>query len=123
MTRPLTESLELIALCNLWLIVCERAWDHNFVDHNPVIVDFCQAICLFQIVETDFIIKWYVVTFASSCNSNDYIFDARVTMNEADVVVEQEHIQNQLQELHQECDEKANETRVLHSSVIVIKFE
>ena len=44
-------------------------------------------------------------------------------MNEADVVVEQEHIQNQLQELHQECDEKANESRVLHSSVIVIKFE
>ena len=100
MTRPLTESLELIALCNLWLIVCERTRDHNFVNHNPVIVDFCQTVCLFQIVETDFIIKWYVVTFASPCNANNDIFDARVTMNEADVVVKQEHIQNKLQELY-----------------------
>lgn len=100
MIRPLTESLELIALRNLWLIICERTRYHDFVDHNPIIVDFCQTVGLFQIVETDFIIIWYVVTPASSCDANNDIFNACVTMNEANIVVKQEYIQNKLQELY-----------------------
>ena len=73
--------------------------------------------------KTDFIVKRYVVTLASSCDTNHNIFDARVAMDEADVIVEYEDINYQSEELHQECNEKANESGVLHASIVVVKFE
>ena len=102
--------MELIAFCNLWLIICERTWHHDFIDNNPVVVDLSQAIGLFQIVETDFIVKGYIITLAGSCDTNHNIFDARVAVYEADVVVEYEDIDYQSEELNQECDEEANES-------------
>ena len=115
--------MELIAFRNLWFVICERTWYHDFVDNNPVIVDLSQAVGLFQIVETDFIVKRYVVTLAGSCDTDHNIFNARVAMDEADVVVEYEDIDNQSEELHQECNEKANKSGVLHASIVVVKFE
>ena len=115
--------MELVAFRNLWLIICERTWYHDFVNNNPVVVDLSQAVGLFQIVETDFIVKRYVVTLASSCDTDHNIFNARVAVDEADVVVEYEDIDNQSEELHQECNEKANESGVLHTSIVIVKFE
>ena len=44
-------------------------------------------------------------------------------MDEADVVIEYEDIHNQSEELHQERYEKANESGVLHTSIVIIEFE
>ena len=115
--------MELIAFRNFWFVICKRTWHHDLIDHNPVVVDLSQAIGLFQIVETDFIVKRYVVTLAGSRDTNHNIFDARVAVDEADVVVEYEDINYQSEELHQECNEKANESGVLHPSIVVVKFE
>ena len=87
--------MELIAFRNLWLIICERTWYHDLIDNNSVVVDLSQAVGLFQIVETDFIVKRYVVTLASSCDTDHNIFNARVAVDEADVVVEYEYIDYQ----------------------------
>ena len=44
-------------------------------------------------------------------------------MDEADVVVEYEDINNQSEELNQERYEKANESGVLHTSIVIVEFE
>ena len=114
--------MELVALSNPWLVIRERTRYHDLVDNDSVVVDLCKAIGLFQVVEAYFVIKWYVVTFSSSCNSNYNILDTCVAMHKADVVVEQEDIRNQLEELDQESNEKTDEAGVLHPCVVVIKL-
>ena len=101
--------MELVAFCSSWLVIGEGAWNHDLVDHDSVVVDLGEAVRLFQEVEADFVIKWYVVSFSGACNSNDNVLDSGVAMHETNVVVEEESIQNQRKELDQEGDEKPNE--------------
>lgn len=44
-------------------------------------------------------------------------------MDEADIVVEYEDINYKSEELHQKCDKEANKSRILHTSIVVVKFE
>ena len=44
-------------------------------------------------------------------------------MDEADIVVKYEDINYKSEELHQKCDKQANKSGVLHTSIVVVKFE
>ena len=80
--------MELVGFGDSWFVISKGTGDHDLVDDDTVVVDFAEAVCCFQVVETDFVVERNVVALSLACNSNNDVLDSTVAMDEAYIVVE-----------------------------------
>jgi len=82
------ESLELVALGHLRLI--EGEWTGNlvFVHNDSIVVDLSKTVCLPQVIPTDFVVEWNVITFAKTTDTHvDVVYSGIVVhVHDVDVV-------------------------------------
>lgn len=83
----------------------------NFVPvhYNSIVVDLSKAVCLFQVVPTDFVVEWDMISFSKSRYSHINVMDSSIIVHKDYVVVEHKDVEDEHSELDHKCHEKSDE--------------
>lgn len=88
---------------------------------DTVVVDFSEVVSLSQIVPRYFVVFGDVVSFAESADPEVNVFNAGVTVDEHNVVVEQVHVEKHDCELYQKCNEQPYHATGLSLGIVVVQ--
>jgi hypothetical protein len=95
-------------------------WYFELVYDDAVVVNFAEAVSLFQVGPANLVVVWHVITLTVARDAQINIRDLGIAVHKNDVVVKKVYVQNQQKELNEESHEESDEAAVVRSLVIIV---